>query len=324
MQVHADAAIGMADDYLVDMLVDHERLDLLRQRAATGDWPANIRLADLAANAGDMDQLWALDAEGNWFATQRLADIMVSEGRPDQAIALLRARADAGDALAAGSLPDLLAEHGQLDELQTRAAEDPWYAPRTWARYLVEHDRLPEAMEWLGKQIGGTRHLAASIEDLNAWPDQPDVVVIIENKETAYALTTDRPGMIVLHGEGFDVATYARLNWVHHTATKVIYWGDIDLAGLHFLDDLRAYGVQVQSILMDLPTLNTYRHLAVEGATPYRKNVAHLTDTERELYDHLATHATETGRGLLLEQERVPWTYANGVLMAAAEHHAEQ
>lgn len=176
----------------------------------------------------------------------------------------------------------------------------------------------------LRKQIGGMRHLAASIEDLNAWPDQPDVVVIIENKETAYALTTDHPGMIVLHGEGFDVATYARLNWVHHTATKVIYWGDIDLAGLHFLDDLRAYGVQVQSILMDLPTLNTYRHLAVEGATPYRKNVAHLTDTERELYDHLATHANETGCGLLLEQERIPWTYANGVLMAAAEHQAEQ
>jgi len=180
MQAHASAAIGMADDYLVDMLVNHGRLDLLRQRAATGDWPANIRLADLAANTGDVDQLWALDAEGNWFATQRLADIMVSEGRPDDAIGLLRARADAGDALAAGSLPDLLAEHGQVDELQARAAEDPWYAPRAWARYLVEHDRLPEAMEWLRNQGGPGAGLAASqLADLLVAQDRIEEAIAI-------------------------------------------------------------------------------------------------------------------------------------------------
>ncbi|HEX5406370.1 MAG TPA: Wadjet anti-phage system protein JetD domain-containing protein [Pseudonocardiaceae bacterium] len=168
----------------------------------------------------------------------------------------------------------------------------------------------------LRKQIGGMRHLAASIDDLNAWPEQPDVVIIIENKETAYALTTNHPGMIVLHGEGFDVAGYARLTWVH-TATKVVYWGDVDLAGLHALDDLRAYGLQVHSILTDLPTLNTYRHLAVEGAAPYRKNIGHLTGPERELYDHLYTHAKATGHGLLLEQERIPWAHARSALMAA-------
>jgi len=173
----------------------------------------------------------------------------------------------------------------------------------------------------LRKQIGGMRHLAASIEDLNAWPDQPDIIVIIENKETAYALTTDHPGMIVLHGEGFDVATYARLSCMR-TATKVVYWGDIDLAGLHFLDDLRAYGVQVQSALMDLPTLNRYRHLAVEGAAPYRKNVAHLNEPEQELYGHLVAHANEIGCGLLLEQERIPWTHAHSILIAAADNSA--
>jgi hypothetical protein len=40
---------------------------------------------------------------------------------------------------------------------------------------------------------------------------------------------------------------------------------------------------------------------------------------ENELYDHLATHANATGCGLLLEQERIPWTHANGILIAAAE-----
>jgi hypothetical protein len=55
------------------------------------------------------------------------------------------------------------------------------------------------------------------------------------------------------------------------------------------------------------------------STAPYRKNVAHLNMPENELYDHLATHANATGCGLLLEQERIPWTHANGILIAAAE-----
>jgi len=168
----------------------------------------------------------------------------------------------------------------------------------------------------LRKQIGGMRHLPASIDDLNALDNQPDIVVIIENKETAYALTTDHPGMIVLHGEGFDVATYARVTWVY-TAAKVVYWGDIDLPGLHFLDDLRAYGVPAHSILMDLPTLTRFRHLAVEGAAPFRNDVQHLDRAERDLYSHLVDHVQTTGCGLLLEQERILWAHAETALLTA-------
>jgi len=223
----------------------------------------------------------------------------------------------------------VLALLGDETGTETDGGEEPTL---TMSRRREIHRRLglrtpPELVQIavpcpsLRKQIGGMRHLAASIEDLNAWPDRPDVVVIIENKETAYALTTDNPGMVVLHGEGFDVATYARLSWVH-TASKVIYWGDIDLAGLHFLNDLRAYGVQVLSILMDLPTLNKYRHLAVEGAAAHRKTVAHLNNPERDLYDHLVGRANTTGHGLLLEQERIPWMHAHSILNAAADNLA--
>jgi hypothetical protein len=200
--------------------------------------------------------------------------------------------------------------------------------PLTLSRRREIHRRLglrtpPELVQVavpcpsLRKQIGGMRHLAASIDDLNGWTELPDVVVIIENKETAYALTTDHPGVVVLHGEGFDVASYARITWVP-TAAKVVYWGDIDLPGLHFLDDLRAYGVRVQSVLMDLATLARFRHLAVEGAAPLRKNIHHLEGPERDLYQHLVDHARATGRGLLLEQERILWTHAETVLLSAA------
>ncbi len=225
-----------------------------------------------------------------------------------------------------------LARHANLvlallgDEATTDTGDNDDHAA-TLSRRREIHRRLglrtpPELVQIavlcpaLRKQIGGMRHLAASIDDLNAWDNQPDLVVIIENKETAYALTTDHPGMIVLHGEGFDVATYARITWVY-TAAKVVYWGDIDLPGLHFLDDLRAYGVSAHSILMDLPTLTRFRHLAVEGAAPFRNDVPHLDRAGRALYDYLVDHARTTGRGLLLEQERIPWMHAKTALLTA-------
>lgn len=169
----------------------------------------------------------------------------------------------------------------------------------------------------LRTQIGGMRHFAGSIDDLNSWPGRPTIVLIIENKETAYALTEDMPGVVVLHGEGFDVASYARIGWAR-TAATVIYWGDLDLAGLHFLNDLRSYGLPAKSIMTNLPTFTRFRHLAVVGAALHRHDVPHLDANERELYEHLRDHAKTTGQGILLEQERIPWEHARVEIYAVA------
>ncbi len=88
------------------------------------------------------------------------------------------------------------------------------------------------------------RHFAASIDDLNGWPRRPRTVIILENKETGYALNGDLTDVVVLHGEGFSVLHYARITWARD-ADKVIYWGDIDTAGLQFVNDLRGYGTTV-------------------------------------------------------------------------------
>ena len=119
----------------------------------------------------------------------------------------------------------------------------------------------------LRAQLAGMRHLAASVEDLNRWEHRPDTVVILENKETGYAITDDHPGTVVLHGQGFSVACYARIGWVR-TARIVIYWGDIDAPGLQFVNDLRGHGITVSTILMDTATLHRFRHLAADGAGP--------------------------------------------------------
>ncbi len=159
----------------------------------------------------------------------------------------------------------------------------------------------------LRHQLAGMRHLAAPVDDLNRWPHHPTTVVILENKETAFAVQDDHLGTVILHGHGFFVDQYARIIWVRD-AERIIYWGDIDIPGLQFVSDLRGHGIPATTILTDTTVLDRYQHLLVEGAMPQRNSTPpHLRDHERRLYNHLVEHATEHGRGLLLEQERIPW-----------------
>jgi len=102
----------------------------------------------------------------------------------------------------------------------------------------------------LRSMVGGLRHFAASVEDLNASRLRPRTVVILENKETGYAITGDLAGTVVCHGAGFSIVNYARLTWIRN-APQVIYWGDIDAPGLQFVSDLRL--VHVEELRDDHP-----------------------------------------------------------------------
>ncbi|WP_196806766.1 Wadjet anti-phage system protein JetD domain-containing protein [Micromonospora sp. CNB394] len=162
--------------------------------------------------------------------------------------------------------------------------------------------------------VGGMRNFAASVNDLSAWKHRPRTVLIIENKETGYAFTGDHPGVAVLHGQGFSVAHYARIDWVAN-ADRVLYWGDIDAPGLQFVHDLRGYGIKAETVLMSMATLEQFRHLAVDGAGPQRTELANLNASESALFAHLVHHAAQNGVGLLLEQERIPWPHAYETLI---------
>ncbi|MGW0443801.1 Wadjet anti-phage system protein JetD domain-containing protein [Streptosporangium sandarakinum] len=168
----------------------------------------------------------------------------------------------------------------------------------------------------LRAQVGGMRHFAASVDDLNQWRHHPHTVIILENKETGYAITDDHQGSVVLHGHGFNVVSYARITWVR-TARTVIYWGDIDAPGLQFISDLRALGIPARTILTDTATVEQFRHLSTDGAGPQRSSLPHLTAAEQELYALLCRHAIDHGSGFLLEQERIPWPHAYKALITA-------
>jgi Uncharacterized protein conserved in bacteria C-term(DUF2220)/Uncharacterized protein conserved in bacteria N-term (DUF3322) len=86
------------------------------------------------------------------------------------------------------------------------------------------------------------QRLQAPISVLNASTIRPDVVLIIENDEPGHTLTADIPGAAIIHGLGFGAPILADLHWIA-SASTVLYWGDIDRAGLSILASLRRAGM---------------------------------------------------------------------------------
>jgi hypothetical protein len=164
----------------------------------------------------------------------------------------------------------------------------------------------------LRKQYQGARTLALTATDLAAMTTIPRTVLIIENKETGYAVP-DRDGLLAIHGLGLNLKALADIEWLRKS--NVLYWGDIDAAGFEWLNNLRGYGVPAGSLLMDESIIDEYRHLSTKGALPTHKELLHLTRSEAVVYTSLRDE--RWGRRFLLEQERLPWPACLAALDAA-------
>ncbi|WP_234795764.1 DUF3322 domain-containing protein, partial [Mycobacteroides chelonae] len=77
----------------------------------------------------------------------------------------------------------------------------------------------------------------APIQVLNNSTISPAVLLIVENDELGYTITEDIDGLAVIHGLGAAAPLLAALRWCH--TAQVLYWGDIDRAGLSILATLR-------------------------------------------------------------------------------------
>jgi hypothetical protein len=154
----------------------------------------------------------------------------------------------------------------------------------------------------------GRQYDSYSVGDAVALPYQPAVVLISENKDTAIGFPTV-PGGIAIEGEGRGAGTIAAAPWVR-AAPLVVYWGDIDLDGLEILNEFRATGLTVESILMDTTTYERYQRYGTNHdrrgsaltARPPR-DVPHLREGELALY---ALLTSGTAPVLRIEQERIP------------------
>ena len=157
---------------------------------------------------------------------------------------------------------------------------------------------------------GGLADVAAPLDELASLPIAPRTVFVFENLETVLAVPPLEDAVVV-HGSGYAVDRLARIPWVR--AGGVLYWGDLDSHGFAILNRLRAQGLRVRTVLMDLETLDAYRDLWVPEPTPAAGEFQHLDPEERQVLDALAVQGN-----VRLEQERLDWALSLQALREAA------
>lgn len=172
---------------------------------------------------------------------------------------------------------------------------------------------------------GGRRHDSATVGDSAAPAYPPEVVLISENKDTAVGFPAVAGG-IAVEGAGAGGRTAAAISWLRECPT-VLYWGDLDADGLAILDGYRAARIDARSILMDVATYDRYAMFGTsrdKHGSPItagrRRELAHLTDRERELYLQLTDPAFTGHRRV--EQERIPLEHALAALLLATRERS--
>ncbi|GIE28535.1 hypothetical protein Ait01nite_015800 [Actinoplanes italicus] len=108
---------------MVRLLVEHDRLDILRTEADSGDWQCGDALGSELLRRGETEAALAVYrgfAGSGWGAAcHRIATILENEHGMDRAIEFLRPYADAGQRNAVHDLALLLGRQGRLDEVLT-------------------------------------------------------------------------------------------------------------------------------------------------------------------------------------------------------------
>ena len=161
--------------------------------------------------------------------------------------------------------------------------------------------------------VGGLRHLSAPLPEVDALPVHPEMIVVVENKESAY-IVPDRPRTVVIHSLGNHLNILGEIGWLD--GARHLYWGDLDRAGFTLLSRARAQLPRLVSILMDAGTLEEHRTLAVRDETRADSPDPNLTDVETAA---LAALSAEDGTHLRLEQERLPSPFVLSRLSIAME-----
>jgi hypothetical protein len=162
----------------------------------------------------------------------------------------------------------------------------------------------------LRARVGGVGDITAPVEDLAGVNLPVSHVFIVENLQTGLAMS-DMPGAVVFMRLGYNVDVLARLPWL--ARAKCIYWGDLDTHGFAILHRARSYIPELQSVLMDEDTLLRHKALWVdESAQHPAAELTLLTEEEQQLYRDLKQQ--RWGQNVRLEQERIDWATAWGVL----------
>lgn len=183
------AAKGLLPWRLWTFLEDQHQRQTLRQSGTAWQFRHALLQHHLAATPYTQ-HLYACARQGDSVGLGRIADRLVEEDRVEEAIAMLGAWADHDDSGTAASaslkLATLLAEHGRVEELRTRADAGDAHAFTILANLLERQGRIEEAITVLSPHAdrGAAPQLARllarqdraqeAIDLLHAHPDQDD------------------------------------------------------------------------------------------------------------------------------------------------------
>ena len=170
--------------------------------------------------------------------------------------------------------------------------------PKRWRIRLLDEDL------WLH----GLSDITAPTTQLAALDITPRHVLIVENLISLLTLPPMQQ-TVAIFGQGKAITGLAGIPWIHDATVHL--WGDLDSHGFHILHLGRAAGIEMSSLLMDLPTLEAFQDLWVTEAQTFRGDLGLLTSEERRVVDYLREHT-----GTRLEQERIEWAYVLEVLRA--------
>jgi hypothetical protein len=192
-----------------------------------------------------------------------------------------------------------------LDEVLPKAARRE--AENFYQRFGLRIDEPAIRLRWLGTPPAGApvrlADFSAPVVLLAQESFTPAGIIVVENKTTFLTLPPMIPGWLAILGSGNSVVICKNLPWLANR--PLLYWGDIDPAGLQILSRLRHHWPQTESVMMDRATFDAHHTWWRNSGIVAEHFGDSLTDGEARLYSEIL----ETGKGL--EQERVLQTWVD-------------
>lgn len=138
-------------------------------------------------------------------------------------------------------------------------------------------------------------------------------VFVVENEINGLAFPPVAGGLVIF-GLGYAIDLIRAAEWLGRR--ELHYWSDLDTHGFAMLDRLREAFPDALSLLMDRNTLVANKALwGIEDA-PHIAPLTRLTTAEAAVFDDL--RFDRLGRGVRLEQERIPFGRVIEAVTAAA------
>ncbi len=174
-------------------------------------------------------------------------------------------------------------------------------------RYGFKHDEQLIRFRILGKSIFNHVHdLSVPLSDFKKITLPCKKVYITENKINGLSFPLLEDAMVIF-GLGYGIQSLRNIAWL--AEKEIIYWGDIDTHGFAMLSQIRGYYPQTKALLMDLETLQKFKHLwvAEPADKQYMGSLNYLTPDEQRLFAGLVNNVW--GENVRLEQERISFQF---------------